>query len=202
MCIITHRAPAAWTWSPSLFTVYLEDEGSTFTTRPLIHHLLLLQTSASSSLSAAEAAVQRSVLGAVEEIGDRRSRRQMATLCSLGAVCRYTMPKPLIQHSLGLSAGLLQGQSWHLKLQLTSFLSLPSGFFRCVLLSISPLTADIIVILWYSSCKHLLWWFFCARLWHGLQARLIPIPAAFMCVVFTVHTVCLWFVTVCVRVFQ
>lgn len=82
-----------------------------FTAGPLIHHLLLLQTSASSSLSAAEAAAQCSV-GTVEEIGDRHSRRQMATLCSLGAVCHYTILKPLIQHSLGLNAGLLQGLSW------------------------------------------------------------------------------------------
>lgn len=60
-----------------------------FSARPVIHHLLL-QTSASSSLSAAEAAAQQSV-GTVEEIGDRHSRRQMATLCtiSLGAVCHY-----------------------------------------------------------------------------------------------------------------
>lgn len=34
-----------------------------FAARPLVHHLLLLQTSASSSLSAAEAAAQCSVLG-------------------------------------------------------------------------------------------------------------------------------------------
>ena len=37
----------------------------------------------------------------------------MATLCSLGALCRCTILKPLIQHSVGLNAALLQGQSWH-----------------------------------------------------------------------------------------
>ena len=37
----------------------------------------------------------------------------MATLCSLGSLCRCAIVKPLIQHSVGLNAALLQGQSWH-----------------------------------------------------------------------------------------
>lgn len=120
-----------------------------FTARPAIHHLLL-QTSASSSVSVAEAAAQQSV-GTVEEIRDRHSRRQMAMLCtiSLGAVCHYRILKPLIQHSLELNAGLLQGAELALWLQLTSFLSFPSVSFKFTLLSISPLTAEIIVILWF-----------------------------------------------------
>lgn len=100
-------------------------------------------------LSAAEAAAQCSVLGTVEEIWDRRSRRQMATLCSLGAVCRYTILKPLIQHSLGLNAWLLQGQSWHYSCSSQAFFLPCVFFFKCTYLNIFPLTANIIVTLWF-----------------------------------------------------
>lgn len=72
----------------------------------LVRHLPLLQTSAPLPRSAAEAAVQCSVLGAVEEIRDRVADEWPSF--SLGAACSAL--KPLIQHSLGLNAGLVQGR--------------------------------------------------------------------------------------------
>lgn len=131
---------------PNSIFVYNIPGGALSKRSQFIHHWLL-QISASSSLSVAEAAAQCSV-GTVEEIRDRHSRRQMATLCtiSLGAVCRYRiseLPDSALTQIECWTSPWAELALWP---QLASFLPLSAVYSKCTLLY-------IFMLIWLSFCS-------------------------------------------------